>query len=465
MKNFDVAIIGAGPAGLFATHCILKYSKQATILLIDMGKAAQDRKCCGNCQICGEKERCSVLCGVGGGGLFSDGKLILDLHAGGKLDAVANLNEDKREELITTIVETLKHYDGQSEPSPNITADKQDRWRRLCSAEGLEIKHYDVLHMGTENLNHITTRFATAICENPRVSLKLNCEIVRLENDPHNRSILCSSNGEFFSAENVIFSVGKTGSNWLRSLFSENKIHFRKENTYVGIRLEVPHKAIDELLEYSFDPKIWTYYGERKVKTHCFCRHGDVVCTNYMGFSVVGGHTRFTAKNNVTFGNQSLRGNFNILASTKHTEKDIYQALEQFRQINPNGVVVQKLSDFLYSNNSGTLENAAIMAHMTQCKTGNIRKILDNFDTVGTTITDFILRLSRIVPGILDDNSLVYAPALEWFMDSVEVDSNMETSHKGWFAVGDGAGLSQGVVHSAATSIIAAEEICRRMKK
>lgn len=465
MKNFDVAIIGAGPAGLFAAHHILKDSDHATILLIDKGKAAQERKCCGNCQICRDKERCSILCGVGGGGLFSDGKLVLDLHSGGKLDTITNLSEQKQEKLVTTIVETLKEHDGQSELSPNISADEQERWQHLCSAEGLEIKHYDVLHMGTENLHHITMGFAATICENSRVSLNLNCEIVRLENGSHNESILYSANGEVFYAENVIFSVGKTGSNWLRGLFAEKRIALKKESTYIGIRLEVPHSTIEELFEYSFDPKIWTYYGERKVKTHCFCRHGDIVCTNYMGFPIVGGHTRFTAYNDVPFDNQSLRGNFNILVSTKHAEEDIYQVLEQFRQINPSGVVVQKLSDFLCLENSESLENATIMAHMTQCKTGNIRKILDAFDTVGTLIADFIMHLSKIVPGILDNSSLVYAPALEWFMDSVEVNSNMETVHKGWFAVGDGAGLSQGIVHSAATSIIAAEEICRRMKK
>ena len=90
---------------------------------------------------------------------------------------------------------------------------------------------------------------------------------------------------------------------------------------------------------------------------------------------------------------------------------------------------------------------------------------MDDFESTGKIISDFVLRLSKIVPGILSEDSLVYAPALEWFMNCVEVDSNMETSRKGWFAVGDGAGLSQGIVHSAATSIIAAEEICRRIKK
>lgn len=462
MINYDVAIIGAGPAGLFAAHYILEHSEKATIVLIDKGKAAQDRKCCGNCRICAEKKRCSILCGVGGGGLFSDGKLVLDLHSGGKLDAISNLSTERRDELKALIVDTLKRYDGKSEPSPPITVNEQERWQSMCKAEGLEIKHYDVLHMGTENLHHITKRFANKICENPRVSLKLNCKIVQLANGLHDASILYSNTGEAFSATNVIFSVGKTGSIWLRDLFKENNIAYKKESTYLGVRLETSHEALKELFEYSFDPKIWAYYGNRKVKTHCFCRHGDIVCTNYMGFQVVGGHTRFTAKNHVPSNFQSSKGNFNILVSTERTSRDVCDILGQFLQVNPDGVVVQKLSEFLHSKEAGIVDN---ITTKVRSKAGNIRAILDGFDATGTIISDFILRLSKIVPGILNENSLVYAPALEWFMDSVEVDSNMETSRKGWFAVGDGAGLSQGIVHSAATSIIAAEEICRRMKK
>lgn len=462
MINYDIAIIGAGPAGLFAAYHILKHCGAATVVLVEKGKAVQDRKCCGSCQTCAERNRCSILCGVGGGGLFSDGKLILDLHSGGKLDAITNLSEEKRVCLKNEIVDTLKRHDGVSELSDSISVVQQEAWRKRCDAEGLQIKHYDVLHMGSENLYHITTSFANEICRSPRVSLKLNSEVVRLEAGPGGQTILYTKDGNAFSAVNVIFSVGKTGSNWLNELFKENEIRIRKGTTYLGVRIEAAHEAMQELFEYSFDPKIWTYYGSRKVKTHCFCRHGDIVCSNYMGFPIVGGHTRYTKENCISPNSQSSRGNFNILVSTERSEKDILCVLDRFRQINSDGVVVQRLLEFLSLEEVGAARRATAIS---RSKSGNIRRILDDFESTGKIIADFILRLSKLIPGILSEDSLIYAPALEWFMNCVEVDSNMETSRKGWFAVGDGAGLSQGIVHSAATSIIAAEEICRRIKK
>lgn len=459
MNHYNVAIIGAGPAGLFAAHYILKHSTPASVILIDMGKAVQDRTCCGSCHSCADSARCGILCGVGGSGLFSDGKLILDLHSGGKLDAITSLSEQKRAQLKQEIVETLKRHDGKSEPGPNPSEQEREAWRERFASQGLHIKHYDVLHMGTANLHHITKGFAAELCENPRLTLKLGCEVVELENAPQGRSILHTNGGASFSAEHVVFAVGKTGSRWLNKLFREHKIGFCREKTYIGVRLETSHAAIQELFAYSFDPKIWAYYQNRKVKTHCFCRHGDIVCTNYMGFPIVGGHTRFTKKNDTSFCQPSQKGNFNVLVSTERSDSDLLRLLSRFREIHPDGVVVQSLLRFLHPE---TPETEAC-AGAARSKAGNIRKILDGLDATGAIISDFIQRLGKIAPGILGEDSLVYAPALEWFMDRIEVDPNMETSHRGWFAVGDGAGLSQGIVHSAATSIIAAEEICRRI--
>lgn len=127
--------------------------------------------------------------------------------------------------------------------------------------------------------------------------------------------------------------------------------------------------------------------------------------------------------------------------------------------MNSNGGVVQYLLDFLHyerKGKSGDLKKYYVY--------GDLRSILDELDHAGEKIADFIIHMSKIFPGILDSENLVYGPALEWLMDSVEVDHYMETSHKNWFAVGDGAGLSQGIVHAAATGIIAAHELCRRME-
>jgi len=92
-------------------------------------------------------------------------------------------------------------------------------------------------------------------------------------------------------------------------------------------------------------------------------------------------------------------------------------------------------------------------------RTADIRAILDHYGGIGESIADFVKALDKMYPGIAGPNSRIIAPALEWDFGSVEVDSHMETSVTGLYAVGDGAGLSQGIVHAAATGLVAAQHL------
>ena len=84
---YNVAIIGAGPAGIFAALEIMKLKPDWKVVLIEKGQRIEKRKCpiregspkCVNCK------RCGLLCGWGGAGAFSDGKLTLTPDVGGHL--------------------------------------------------------------------------------------------------------------------------------------------------------------------------------------------------------------------------------------------------------------------------------------------------------------------------------------------------------------------------------------------
>ena len=76
-KSYDVIIVGAGPAGIFCTLKLLE-SGIRDILLIDMGKDILNR----------ERRGKDILCGWGGAGAFSDGKILLSPEVGGFLGNV-----------------------------------------------------------------------------------------------------------------------------------------------------------------------------------------------------------------------------------------------------------------------------------------------------------------------------------------------------------------------------------------
>ncbi|MCK4398879.1 MAG: NAD(P)/FAD-dependent oxidoreductase, partial [Methanophagales archaeon] len=81
---YDVIIVGAGPAGLFAANELKDKAKR--VLIIERGKDVEERHCpveeFGSCINCAQ---CNVMCGVGGAGTFSDGTLNIRPDIGGDL--------------------------------------------------------------------------------------------------------------------------------------------------------------------------------------------------------------------------------------------------------------------------------------------------------------------------------------------------------------------------------------------
>ena len=87
MKRYDAIIIGAGPAGIFAALELADTGMD--VLLLEKGRDIGSRACpihtkkakkCVHCKPCG------IVCGWGGAGAYSDGKLTLTTEFGGMLD-------------------------------------------------------------------------------------------------------------------------------------------------------------------------------------------------------------------------------------------------------------------------------------------------------------------------------------------------------------------------------------------
>uniref|UniRef100_UPI0040250116 FAD-dependent monooxygenase n=1 Tax=Eubacterium sp. TaxID=142586 RepID=UPI0040250116 len=98
MKKYDVAIVGAGPAGIFTAVEMLRKGSKKSIIIIEKGKSVEKRRCpkavTGKCMNC--KPYCHITTGFSGAGAFSDGKLSLSYEVGGSLPEL--IGEDLAQE-------------------------------------------------------------------------------------------------------------------------------------------------------------------------------------------------------------------------------------------------------------------------------------------------------------------------------------------------------------------------------
>src|SRR4030042_2790526 len=85
-SSYDVIIIGTGPAGIFAALELIK-NPRLKILMIEKGSDIKARSCpiAGTSLPCVQCDLCGILCGWGGAGAYSDGKLTLTSEFGGWL--------------------------------------------------------------------------------------------------------------------------------------------------------------------------------------------------------------------------------------------------------------------------------------------------------------------------------------------------------------------------------------------
>ena len=153
----DVAIIGAGPAGMFAALELAEKSN-LKILLIDMGRDIKERRCpvtiTGICERCSP---CSQMSGIGGAGTLSSGLLNLRPDIGGNLEDLTD-SPELSWDLVRFVDDVFVKYDA---PQNVYTADDEQvkDLARKAAASGIRFVPIPQRHMGTDNTPRVIENF------------------------------------------------------------------------------------------------------------------------------------------------------------------------------------------------------------------------------------------------------------------------------------------------------------------
>ena len=207
-KNYDVISVGGGPAGIFAALELA--GQNLSILLIEKGKDIDERRCpmreAG--RLCASCSPCSITCGLGGAGAFSDGKLTLSSKVGGHLDEY--LGEAETEALVKYVDGIYVKY-GAPERVYG-TGEKVDEIKYKASLNELRLIPVPIRHMGTENCCQVLTRMRDELKSHIDLKLETAVEEVLIGNGAA-KGVRTKSGEEY-------------GCYWLVSLSRHGKVWF-----------------------------------------------------------------------------------------------------------------------------------------------------------------------------------------------------------------------------------------------
>jgi len=80
-----------------------------------------------------------------------------------------------------------------------------------------------------------------------------------------------------------------------------------------------------------------------------------------------------------------------------------------------------------------------------------------------TDILDMLKAMNKLAPGVDSSHTLLYGVEVKFYSRQLKLDRNLETEIENLFAIGDGAGVSRGLIQASASGIVAAREILKRL--
>lgn len=461
MKKYDVIIIGAGPAGIFSALELLSHNKKLKILLLEKGKDIEARVCPTKadkvaCRTCPE---CSLLCGWGGAGAFSDGKLTLSRDIGGNLSKY--VDDAVLQDLINYTDEIYLRYGAPS----NVYGGDEDKVNALknrAEKNRLILIPSRIRHIGTDRCPELLKKMKADL--NSKIDIRFSKEVktILFENDKvigvetRDREII---HGDF-----IIIAPGREGSLWLEEQARVMGLSLLKNPVDIGVRVELPASVLEPITKVVYEPKL-IFYSKKfndKVRTFCVNPYGEVVKEYVKGVWSVNGHSYSNRTTDNT--------NFALLVSTFFTEPfdepHLYgRYIARLANLLGNGVILQRLGD-LHAGRRSTPARIArghVKPTLSDAVPGDLSFVLPY--RYISNILEMLKAMDKIAPGVNSRHTLLYGVEVKFYSRQLKLDSNLETEIQNLFAVGDGAGVSRGLIQASASGIIAAREILRRIQK
>ncbi|WP_044480372.1 NAD(P)/FAD-dependent oxidoreductase [Paenibacillus antibioticophila] len=466
MSKYDVIVVGAGPAGIFACYELTRKAPHWKVLLVDKGHDIYRRRCpileekitlcppaAGKKDFAGCLPACSITAGFGGAGAYSDGKFNITKEFGGWLTDY--ITPSKVLELIR-YVDSINLEHGATEVITDPMTDVIRGIEQRGYAAGLKLLRAEVRHLGTEQNLEILKSIYEYLKTRVDMIYKAEVEdlITEKSEDQYTVRGIVLKNGDTYEADQVMVAPGRDGSAWLTDILKRRRLKMTNNQVDVGVRVETSDVVMREINEHLYEGKfIFNTSVGTQVRTFCSNPSGHVVVENHSGVMAANGHSY----KDPALG--SANTNFALLVSHKFTDpfdKPNEYAREICRRANDlsnGGVIIQKYGDILRGRRSttGRIAEGFLEPTLKEAVPGDLGLVLP-YNTMKSLI-EMVEALDRVTPGIASEHTLFYGVEAKFYSARPKLSASLETEIQGLYCGGDGAGITRGLAQAGAAGV------------
>ncbi len=455
---YDVAILGAGTAGVYAGYELCRLCPELKVVILEQGADIRSRSCpivTGKVKTCAGCKPCSIMSGFGGAGAYSDGKYNFTTQFGGWLTDY--LPDDELMDLISYVDSVNVRFGATEEVFSTETPEA-----RLLEKQALEndlhLLQARCKHLGTENNLRILTNLADYM--QTQCELRFRTPVRRIT--PAEGGYALELDGETVRCRYLIAAPGRCGAEWFADQCRTLGLPMRNNQVDLGVRVELPAKIFEHITSVVYESKLLyrtKQYGDT-VRTFCMNPYGHVVAENVDGLITVNGHS---------YSDPRLRSentNFALLVSNRFTEpfKEPYtygKHIASLSNMLGGGVLVHRFGDLIKGIRTNEHRLSQSYTRPTLSATpGDLSLVLPKRHM--DNIIEMIYALDKIAPGTANYDTLLYGVEVKFYSARLQLSADLETSLPNFFAIGDGAGITRGLAQAGASGVRAARAIAAR---
>jgi uncharacterized FAD-dependent dehydrogenase len=338
--------------------------------------------------------------------------------------------------------------------------DALSRLKKKAAGYNLELIPARIRHIGTDMCREVLRRLKNEL--NNKVDFIFDTPVQQINVNGGAAAGVTINGTTVIEAKYIIVAVGREGSSWLSGEAKRLGLAVQKNPVDIGVRVELPAPIMKGITDIAYEGK-FIYYSKRfrdRVRTFCMNPYGEVVKEYSEGIYSVNGHSYKNRKTENT--------NFALLVSTDFTEPfddpiSYGKYIAGLANLLGGGVLVQRLGDLKMGRRStpGRIAEASVRPTLEDATPGDLSFVLPYRHL--HNITEMLEALDNIAPGANSGDTLLYGIEVKFYSMKLKLTTSLETERKNLFAVGDGAGVTRGLIQASVSGVIAAREVLKRI--